>query len=211
MKVKYKVGLGRWRNTPNIAEFSKRNRYKPMKDWTGNRKSTFVTLGASNHTDKERERDDFYATDPVAIDKLFGSSVGQNIPDVVWECACGNGCLSERMKELGCKVYSSDIVDRGYGEVQDFLTAETCPEGCRSIITNPPYKYAMKFVKHSLSILPENGWCIMFLKTTFLEGQKRWEELFSITPPSVFCSSVNEYFVPRMPSFRECVTAVALP
>ena len=26
-----------------------------MKDWTGNRKSMFVTLGASNHTDKERE------------------------------------------------------------------------------------------------------------------------------------------------------------
>lgn len=156
-----------------------------MKDWTGNRKSTFVTLGASNHTDKERERDDFYATDPIAIDKLFGSIVGQNIPDVVWECACGNGCLSERMKELGCRVYSSDIVDRGYGEVQDFLTAETLPEGCRSIVTNPPYKYAMEFVKHSLALLPENGWCVMFLKTTFLEGQKRFEELFSVTPPKL--------------------------
>lgn len=154
-----------------------------MKDWTGNRKSTFVTLGASNHTDKVRERDDFYATDPIAIDKLFGSSIGQNIPDVIWECACGNGCLSERMKELGCKVYSSDIVDRGYGEVQDFLKADTLPEGCKSIITNPPYKYAMEFVKHSLALLPENGWRIMFLKTTFLEGQKRWEELFSIAPP----------------------------
>lgn len=90
------------------------------------------------------------------------------------------------MKELGCKVYSSDIEDRGYGEVQDFLTAGTCPEGCRSIITNPPYKYAMEFVKHSLSLLPENGWCVMFLKTTFLEGQKRWEELFSVTPPQVY-------------------------
>ena len=27
-----------------------------MKDWTGNKKTTFVTLGASNHSDKERER-----------------------------------------------------------------------------------------------------------------------------------------------------------
>ena len=41
-----------------------------MKDWTGNRKSMFVTLGASNHTDKVRESNDFYATDPIAIDKL---------------------------------------------------------------------------------------------------------------------------------------------
>ena len=32
-----------------------------MKDWIGNKKSTFVTLGASNHTEKEREKNDFYA------------------------------------------------------------------------------------------------------------------------------------------------------
>ena len=156
-----------------------------MKDWTGNGKSTFVTLGASNHTDKEREEHDFYATDPIAIDKLFGCPVCFNIPDVVWECACGNGCLSERMEYFGRKVYSSDIVDRGYGVVLDFLKADTMPEGCECIITNPPYKYATEFVRHALDLLPEGGWCIMFLKTTFLEGQKRWKEIFSSTPPQV--------------------------
>ena len=41
-----------------------------MKDWTGNGNSIFKTLGASNHTDKERESQDYYATDPIAIDKL---------------------------------------------------------------------------------------------------------------------------------------------
>ncbi len=154
-----------------------------MKDWTGNRKSTFVTLGASNHTDKEREEHDFYATDPIAIDKLFGCPVCFNIPDIVWECACGNGCLSERMEYFGRRVYSSDIVDRGYGEVLDFLEADAMPEGCECIITNPPYKYATEFVRHALDLLPDGGWCIMFLKTTFLEGQKRWKEIFSSTPP----------------------------
>lgn len=156
-----------------------------MKDWTGNVKSTFVTLGASNHTDKEREEHDFYATDPIAIDKLFGCPVCFNIPDVVWECACGNGCLSERMEYFGRKVYSSDIVDRGYGVVLDFLKMDAMPEGCECIITNPPYKYATEFVRHALDLLPEGGWCIMFLKTTFLEGQKRWKEIFSSTPPQV--------------------------
>ena len=156
-----------------------------MKDWTGNGKSTFVTLGASNHTDKEREEHDFYATDPIAIDKLFGCPVCFNIPDVVWECACGNGCLSERMEYFGRKVYSSDIVDRGYGVVLDFLKMDSMPEGCECIITNPPYKYATEFVRHALDLLPEAGWCIMFLKTTFLEGQKRWKEIFSSTPPQV--------------------------
>ena len=35
------------------------------KDWNGNGNSIFKTLGASNHTEKERETDDFYATEYV--------------------------------------------------------------------------------------------------------------------------------------------------
>lgn len=41
------------------------------KDWTGNKRSTFVTLGASNHTDKERQHEDYYATDPIAAKLLL--------------------------------------------------------------------------------------------------------------------------------------------
>lgn len=36
------------------------------RDWTGNYNSIFKTLGASSHTDEEREVNDYYATDPVA-------------------------------------------------------------------------------------------------------------------------------------------------
>ena len=51
------------------------------KDWTGNKRSTFVTLGASNHTDKERQHEDYYATDPIAAKLLlevenFGGGFG---------------------------------------------------------------------------------------------------------------------------------------
>ena len=151
-----------------------------MKDWTGNKKSMFVTLGASNHTDKERESNDFYATDPMAIDKLVGV---MSLPSKIWECACGLGHLSEELKSFGFKVVSTDLVDRGYGDVVDFLQTKDIPEGCTCILTNPPYKYALDFIKHSLDLLPENGLCIMFLKTTFLEGQKRYDELFSKNPP----------------------------
>ena len=42
-----------------------------MSDWIGNKNSVYKTLGASNHTDKEREKDDYYATDPITIDKLL--------------------------------------------------------------------------------------------------------------------------------------------
>ena len=60
-----------------------------MKDWT-NRNSTFVQLGASNHSKKEREENDFYATDPKALeiflDKLKEDKI--ELHHQVWECAC---------------------------------------------------------------------------------------------------------------------------
>ena len=94
-----------------------------MKDWNGKRKSVFVTLGASNHTDKVREINDFYATDPIAIDKLVNAI---HLPLSIWECACGTGCFSERLKYFGHDVFSTDIVDRGYGEMMDFLKLIIC-------------------------------------------------------------------------------------
>lgn len=150
------------------------------KDWNGNSKSTFITIGASNHTDKEREVHDFYCTDPVAIDRLVRSF---ELPKKIWECACGTGCLSERLSELGHDVVSTDLIDRGYGDVQDFFKADAMPDGCECILTNPPYKYALEFVQHSLGLLPDGGLCVMFLKTTFLEGQKRYERLYKTMPP----------------------------
>ena len=42
------------------------------KDWTGNSNSIYKTLGASNHTEEDRQSEDFYATDPKAVDLLLG-------------------------------------------------------------------------------------------------------------------------------------------
>lgn len=83
------------------------------KDWSGNHKSLWVIIGASNHSRGERQKDDFYATEPSAIDRLVAK---YDIPHRVWEPACGSGCLSKRLEELGHEVISSDLVDRGYGE-----------------------------------------------------------------------------------------------
>ena len=51
---------------------------KSTKDWTGNGNSIYKTLGASNHTDEEREVNDYYATPPRATKcllKLFGDNL----------------------------------------------------------------------------------------------------------------------------------------
>lgn len=152
-----------------------------MKDWTGNGNSIFKTLGATNHTDKEREVQDYYATDPIAIDKL---AAVYDIPHYVWEPACGEGHLAERLKELGHGVISTDLFDRGYGFYGiNFLKQIVVPFNGHvskwAILTNPPYKYATEFVEHAIEILPNGAPAIMLLKTTALEGKGRWERLYS--------------------------------
>ena len=156
-----------------------------MKNWTGNSNSIYKTLGASNHTQNEREQDDFYATDPIAIDKLLAVETPNS---QIWECAAGAGHLSSRLKENGFNVYSTDIKDRGYilENLQDFLNAtkDDIPfTGQFDILTNPPYKYAKEFVIKALELLPVGSKCFMFLKLTFLEGKTRYKELFSKMPP----------------------------
>ncbi|MDR0680273.1 MAG: hypothetical protein LBG15_00250 [Dysgonamonadaceae bacterium] len=84
-----------------------------------NLKKVFTTLGTSNHLVEEREKDDYYATSPQAIDVLLKNVT---IPQTtkIWECACGEGHLSKRLVELGFDVYSSDAVNRGSGERRPF-------------------------------------------------------------------------------------------
>ena len=57
-----------------------------MKDWIGNSKSIYTTMGASNHSDKERQSEDYYATEPKATQLLLEV---EKFSPVIWECACG--------------------------------------------------------------------------------------------------------------------------
>lgn len=152
-----------------------------MKDWTGNGKSIFVCNGASNHSDTERQKDDYYATDPKAIHKLCQV---EKFTPMVWGCACGGGHLVEALKENGYTVIASDIVNRGYNGTQigDFLQSKVTDYPW-DIITNPPYKFAKEFVEHALDIVAEGHKVAMFLKLTFLEGKAR-KEFFKKNPPA---------------------------
>lgn len=149
------------------------------KDWTGNRNSIFKSLASSNHSEVEREENDFYATDPKAIELLLEK---EPFNKTVWECACGEGHLSKVLESKGYNVISSDLIDRGYGRGGiDFLKHDFKPF-YGDIITNPPYKYATEFVYKALSILQEHAKLAMFLKIQFLEGKER-RNLFDKHPP----------------------------
>lgn len=156
-----------------------------MTDWTGNANSIYMTLGASNHTTKERQAEDYYATEPKAAELLCDL---MELSPRVWECACGGGHLAKVFTGRGYDVTATDLINRGYGcGGVDFLQCTEIFDG--DIITNPPYKYAQQFVEKALELIPRGRRVAMFLKLTFMEGKKR-RELFEQHPPKyIFVSS----------------------
>ena len=167
-----------------------------MKDWSGDKNSIFKTLGASSHTEKVREKDDYYATDPKAAELLLELERFNNI----WECSCGEGHLSRVFENAGYNVRSSDLVDRGYGETGiDFLLETEKWSG--DIITNPPYKYAKEFIEKAIDLIEDGNKVAMFLKIQFLEGKER-KKLFTKNPPKIIYVSSSRILCAKNGNFE---------
>ena len=138
------------------------------KDWTGNKKTTFVTLGASNHTDHDRAEHDYYATEPKAVEELMKV---EKFNGSIWENCCGEGHLSESMIKAGYDVVSTDLVDRGYGEGNiDFFKCNKSLAD--NIVTNPPYSTALEWTEHSLDLLESGKNLHYFFRYNFLKVTK---------------------------------------
>lgn len=149
------------------------------KDWTGGSASVFKGISASNHADGDRVAQDYYATEPKATEWLLKL---EHFDGPILEPACGEGHIAEVLTRGGYSVISRDIIDRGYGEVADFLAIDNV-EWSGDIITNPPYAFAQAFVEKALAIIPTGHKVAMFLKLTFLEGKAR-KHLFQTQPPA---------------------------
>ena len=138
-----------------------------MKDWTGNSKTAFVTLGASNHSAGERQAHDFYATSPKAVSQLLDAEVFSR--DILEPC-CGAGHIAKVLTARGYNVKAQDLYDYGYGESGvDFLAYNKPFNG--DVITNPPYKYATEFVTHALELIPPPAAWLCFCACNFSKAQ----------------------------------------
>lgn len=160
-----------------------------VKDWTGNKKSVYSIIGASNHVDEERQENDFYTTDPQAVEKLLKK---ETFNKNIWECACGKGHISKALEKQGYNVFSTDkyIYDyEGQGlPPVDFLNDEI--QGLADvfdIITNPPYKYALEFCERAIKYIKNGCKVAMFLKLTFLEGKRRLSFFKKYPPKKNIC------------------------
>lgn len=151
----------------------------------GNSKSTFATLGATNHSEGEREKDDYYATEPVAVHELLRA---ETFSHTVLEPAVGGGHIAEVLKEHGYDVICSDIVDRGYKgtQVRNFFDYD---KNEYDIITNPPFKWAAEFVEHALDISSDGVKVALLLRVQFLESMQRWELFKKYMPVRIYAFS----------------------
>ncbi len=137
---------------------------------------TSSALAYVGHNAKgDREKDDFYPTPPSATQALMDR---QKFEGNIYECACGNGAMSKVMIKNGYNVYSSDLIDRGYGKSNiNFLTQDYSIMDIDNIITNPPFNLSTEFTIKALS-LAKNKVC-MLNKLSYLEGIKRRELIFN--------------------------------
>jgi hypothetical protein len=93
--------------------------------------------------------DDFFPTPPEVTQELLNHFTFEG---EIWECACGDGAISKVLEANGyTNIYSSDLVNRGYGEYdKDFLLLNN--RKCENIITNPPFKNAADFMEKALEL-----------------------------------------------------------
>jgi hypothetical protein len=136
-----------------------------------------VTIRKRNPT--PREELDFYRTPRECVDALL---TAETIDGPVWECACGDGAISAVLRSAGHEVITTDVQDRGYGEV-DAVANFFDERELRApvILTNPPYLLAERFVDHALSLQPDK--LILLLRLSWLEGESRRRGIFSRQPP----------------------------
>lgn len=155
------------------------------KDWVGNSKVVYSTLGASNHVPEDRAENDYYATDPIAIDILCSV---ETFKGTIWENSCGSGHLSKKLIEKGYQVISTDLINRGYGtNGVDFLK---CTQRLGdNIVMNPPYKYATEFVEKSIDLVDTGYKVCAFLKLQFIEGKERKGLFLRYPPKTIYASS----------------------
>lgn len=114
---------------------------------------------------RDRVENDYYATPERSTKALLAV---EEIIYPVWEPACGEGHISRLLTE-GI-VFSSDLIDRGYGKQKDFLADDNVIKA-ETIITNPPFSLFQQFAEQALRLA--NKKVILFGKLQALEGVKR--------------------------------------
>ena len=133
-------------------------------------KTSMLFVGHNNNND--RKDNDFYPTPEIATIKLLEK---ESFKGNIWECACGDGAISKPLLKNNYNVYSSDLIDRGYGDTGiNFLESNKKVD---NIVTNPPFNLATEFTLKAFELAKYK--VVMLSKISYLEGVKRRELIFN--------------------------------
>lgn len=124
-----------------------------------------------------------------------------------WEPACAEGHMARPLGEYFDKVWATDVQDYGYpgmAQTYDFLLPPSDHWAVDWIITNPPFKLGAEFILQALDIAREG--VAMFVRTSFMEGQGRYEQLFEPFPETDVLP-----FVERVVLWKGCLLDPDVP
>ena len=134
---------------------------------------------AGGNSTTEKADNDFYATNPQTVIEFLNQTFDE-FEDVktIWENACGEGHLSDVLKEyFDCNFIDTDLIDRNYCEqTVDFLNSDFNPNA-DLIITNPPFSLVNDFIIKGLE--KTNRYLVYLCKIQMLETVGRKEILES--------------------------------
>lgn len=117
------------------------------------------------------------------LSKYYDDSFASLSQMICREPAANRGHMARPLAEYFGTVDASDIHDYGAGyPVEDYLFPGDL-EPVDWTITNPPFRLAEQFIERACVTSGEG--VAMIVRAAFLEGQGRYERLFSKNPPSL--------------------------
>lgn len=144
---------------------------------------------------------DDFPTPPWATRALIRHVLGGDVSrfQVCAEPCANRGYMVRPLAEAFGKVIASDIFDYGVGyPVRDYLFPGPLPPADWTIF-NPPFRLGPDFILRSFATPGWQGTAAL-VRSSFIEGQDRYEGLYLPTPPTFFAP-----FVERVPIFRGIV------
>lgn len=140
-------------------------------------RSALATVDSSRpQLPRERQAHDFYIEERWFVEALFDA---ENFTGPIYDPACGSGTIPKVALARGLAAIGSDLIARGFGQSQiDFLASHAVEAwtGLRdalgwapySIVCNPPFKLADRFVKRALDLGADR--VAMLLRWAWAEG-----------------------------------------
>jgi hypothetical protein len=92
----------------------------------------------------------FYCEPSWVDERLFDA---ETFVGTIWDPACGTGCIPRAARACGYHTIATDVVDRGYGHLDDGAADFLCSERrVANIVCNPPYSICRPFALHALRL-----------------------------------------------------------